>query len=207
MYLNLTTLQVLSDTYRTIGNNCEGLFKDKGSKFISYAFPVETEERIKELIEQLVKQHHSARHHCWAYRLKPDGSVWRINDDGEPSNSAGKPILGQIQAKNLTNVLIVVVRYFGGTLLGVGGLIQAYKQSAADALEKVEIVEKIIENEISFSFPASLTGDVMRLIKQYNAKIKIQEYDILNKINCNIRMGMETSFRQQIENIHGIIIH
>ena len=118
----------MKDTFKTISIPAEGLFKDKGSKFISYAYPVSSEDQIREIVLNLKKEHHSARHHCYAWRLGPDKLIFRANDDGEPSSTAGKPILGQIQSHELTNILIVVVRYFGGTLLGVSGLINAYKR-------------------------------------------------------------------------------
>ena len=135
----------MEDTYKTIEKPSEGLFKDKGSKFISFAFPVDNEEEIKEIVQSIKKEHHSARHHCYAWRLGADQLLFRANDDGEPSSTAGKPILGQIQSFDLTNILIVVVRYFGGTLLGVSGLINAYRNAALDAINQAEIVEKLVE--------------------------------------------------------------
>ncbi len=130
------------DSYLTIEKNTEGLFKDKGSKFLAFAYPVEEEEEIKEYIQALKKEHYSARHHCYAWRLGAEKTHFRANDDGEPSSTAGKPILGQIQKNDLTNILIVVVRYFGGTLLGVSGLINAYRGAAADVINNSIIVEK-----------------------------------------------------------------
>ena len=135
---------LFSDTYLTIEKKSETLYKDKGSKFLTFAFPVQNDQQIKEVLTQLKKEHPSANHHCYAYRLGADKLNFRANDDGEPSNTAGKPILGQIQSNDLTNILIVVVRYFGGTLLGVGGLIQAYKNSAAEVLKVSHIIEKFI---------------------------------------------------------------
>ncbi|MDP2112754.1 MAG: YigZ family protein, partial [Bacteroidota bacterium] len=130
----------MEDTYKTIEKPSEGLFKDKGSKFISFAFPVNSEDEIKDIVQSIKKEHHSARHHCYAWRLGADHLHFRANDDGEPSSTAGKPILGQIQSFDLTNILIVVVRYFGGTLLGVSGLINAYRSAALDAINQAEIV-------------------------------------------------------------------
>ena len=142
----------MEDTYKTIEKPSEGLFKDKGSKFISLAFPVNSEEEIKEIVQSIKKEHHSARHHCYAWRLGADQLHFRANDDGEPSSTAGKPILGQIQSFDLTNILIVVVRYFGGTLLGVSGLINAYRSAALDAINQAEIVEKLVEKWLLVDF-------------------------------------------------------
>src|ERR1039457_99392 len=168
---------MFDDTYQTIAVPAEGIFKDKGSKFIAYIFPVNSEAEIKEIIVKLKKEHHTARHHCYAYRLMPDKSVFRSNDDGEPSGTAGKPILGQIQSNDLTNVLIVVVRYFGGTLLGVSGLIKAYKSSALDAINNSEIIVKTINQNFEILSSYDQLNDVMRIIKQENLKIINQEPD------------------------------
>src|SRR6478736_3309084 len=135
---------LFSDSYLTISQTADELYKDKGSKFLAFAFPVKSESEIKKKLTSLKKEHPSASHHCYAWRLGADKAAFRANDDGEPSNTAGKPILMQIQAKDLTNVLIVVVRYFGGTLLGVGGLINAYKQAALNVLNKTTIIEQFI---------------------------------------------------------------
>ncbi len=165
------------DSYKTIKNTSEGLYKEKGSKFFAFAFPVKNEEQIKEHIEELKKKHFSARHHCYAYRLGPDGSIWRANDAGEPNNTAGKPILGQIQSKELTNILVVVVRYFGGTLLGAGGLIQAYKGAAADALEKADIIEVPITFTGIIKAGFDQMNDVMRILKSCECKILEQNFE------------------------------
>jgi uncharacterized YigZ family protein len=134
----------MTDSYKTIKKESQGYFKDKGSKFLAFAFPVKSEEEIKEILTRLRKEHHSARHHCYAWRLGSEEITFRANDDGEPSSTAGKPILGQLLSFEVTNILIIVVRYFGGTLLGVSGLINAYKNAAADSLNNAEIIEKII---------------------------------------------------------------
>ena len=136
----------MKDTYNTITAASEGLFTDRGSKFIAYAFPIKSEEEIKEYLEEIKKEHWKARHHCYAWRLGIDGNTYRANDDGEPSGTAGKPILGQLDSFEITDTLVVVVRYFGGTKLGVGGLINAYKSAAIDALQQVEIISKTIDN-------------------------------------------------------------
>ena len=161
----------MKDTFHTIRESAEGIYKEKGSKFMAFAFPVRSEEEIKERMEILKKEYHDARHHCYAWRLGAEMEQFRSNDDGEPSGSAGPPILGQIRSKNLTNILVVVVRYFGGTLLGVGGLIQAYKSAAADALEHADIVlEKVYSRwEVQFGYPRM--NDIMRLVKEYDLVI------------------------------------
>jgi uncharacterized YigZ family protein len=133
---------LFEDTYRTINRPSEGIFRDKGSKFIAYAYPFKSEEHLKELINDLKNQHPKARHYCYAYRLSTDRAVYRINDDGEPSGTAGRPMLNTLLSKDLTNILMVVVRYFGGTLLGVPGLINAYKSAAEDAIQQAIIIQK-----------------------------------------------------------------
>ena len=161
----------MSDSYLTIADPTEGLFKDKGSKFLAYAYPVDNEDEIKELVQHLKKEHYSARHHCYAWRLGADKTHFRANDDGEPSSTAGKPILGQIQRLDLTNILIVVVRYFGGTLLGVSGLINAYREAAVDALEHAEIVEKLVEEIfwVEFDYLNVITSYSIHYTKLYDS--------------------------------------
>jgi len=159
---------LFDDIYLTIAQPCEGLYKDKGSRFISFAYPVSNEEEIKKLLLDLRKEHFNARHHCYAFRLGADKQAYRANDDGEPKYTAGKPILGQIQSKDLTNILVVVVRYFGGTLLGVGGLINAYRQAAADALGNAVIIEKTVNEFYEIAFDYLQMSQVMKIIKDEN---------------------------------------
>lgn len=156
-----------TDTYNTINMPSEGLFKDKGSKFLSFAYPIVTEDEVKPIVQELKKQHHNARHHCYAYRLGYQGKTYRANDDGEPSGTAGRPILGQLLSHNITNVLIVVVRYFGGTLLGVSGLINAYKNAANDAIANAQIEERIIEDQFKLTFDYHLQNMVNKTIKDF----------------------------------------
>ena len=146
---------LFDDTYHMPTNTSVGIYKEKGSKFIAYAFPVFSDEDVKELLEKVRKIEYAARHHCYAYTIHPDKSAWRANDDGEPANTAGKPILGQIQSKDLTNILIVVVRYFGGVKLGVSGLITAYRAAAADAIENISIEKRFVKEiyEVTFQYP------------------------------------------------------
>ncbi len=169
----------MKDTYKTISTPSEEtLFKDKNSKFFGYAFPVTTEEEIKEHIEVLKKKHHSARHHCYAWQLGTEQIQFRANDDGEPSNSAGQPIYGQIQSFDVTNILIVSVRYFGGIKLGVGGLINAYKTSAQITLEASDIVERIIEVNFELRFAYDMMNNVQRVIKEKQLRVVKQVLEI-----------------------------
>jgi uncharacterized YigZ family protein len=166
------------DTYITIAASSTGIFKDKGSKFLSFAFPVNDEEQVKEHIRQLKKEYFDARHHCYAYRIGLCGEQWRANDDGEPSSTGGKPILGQLLSRELTNVLVVVVRYFGGILLGVSGLINAYRAAAADALDKATAVEKTATEICSFTFRYNDMNTVMKWLKEEQIEILAQQFDM-----------------------------
>jgi uncharacterized YigZ family protein len=177
----------IKDSYKTIKTPSEGFFKDRGSKFFGYTYPITSEQELKLKIEELKKEHHTARHHCYAYRLKQDYSVYRANDDGEPTNAAGKPILGQIDAKELTNVGVVVVRYFGGTKLGVGGMMNAYKTAALEALNNAEIIECTIDEEFEISFGYPEMNTVMRFIKDLGLEIKSQKMEMDCKIIFAIR--------------------
>ena len=192
------------DTYLTIDSSSEGIYKDKGSKFLAFAYPVSTENDLKQHLTFLKKEHHSARHHCWAYRLGKDGEQWRANDDGEPSNSAGKPILGQIQSKGLSNVGVIVVRYFGGTLLGVSGLMHAYKEATVDALNNATIIEVQIECEHKVSFTFETMNEVMKVLKDNLAKITSQTYDNKCSIHFKIRKMNESSVLEALEKIEGV---
>ncbi|MEM5538122.1 YigZ family protein [Olleya sp. AS48] len=176
------------DTYKTITKPSEEvLFKDKNSKFFGYAFPVKTEEDVKQHIEELKKQHHQARHWCYAYQLGTETIAYRANDDGEPNNSAGMPIYGQIQSFDVTNILIVVVRYFGGVKLGVGGLINAYKTGAQMALEASKIVTRTINIKYLISFDYKNMNKVMRVIKEKNLKVINQKLELDCQITISVR--------------------
>ena len=178
-----------NDTYKTIANSSEGLYKEKGSKFIAYAYPVSSEEEIKEHIAKLKKEYYDARHHCYAYMLGADKSVSRANDDGEPSSTAGKPILGQILSNDLTNILIVVIRYFGGTKLGVSGLIHAYKTAAAVAIDNAEVLEKTVNDIYDIHFDYLVMNDVMRIIKEDQPEQLGQDFNLTCKITLSIRQS------------------
>ncbi len=192
--------------YTTIAAATTGDFRDRGSKFLAYAYPVATAAAVKEKLQLLKKEHPKAVHHCYAYRFGSDGNQYRANDDGEPSGSAGKPILGQIDSMGLTNVLVVVVRYFGGTLLGVPGLINAYKTATALALETAPKTEKWIEDnyEISFDYPAM--GEVLYLLKQSEAGIYKQELQLFCVINAGIPQIYAPSTLQKLTEIRGVTI-
>ncbi|MES2762364.1 MAG: YigZ family protein [Bacteroidota bacterium] len=195
---------LFSDTYLTIENREEIIFKDKGSKFIGFAFPVENDTQVKEALTQLKKAHPSANHHCYAYRLGADKLNFRANDDGEPSNTAGKPILGQIQSNDLTNILIVVVRYFGGTLLGVSGLINAYKTSAADVIKECKIIEKYISFNYTINFPFEQLNDVMKLMKQIDCKIITQKFDTDCEIHFSVRKADSEQCEEKLKKLAGL---
>lgn len=188
----------LKDTYKTLSKpSDEILFKEKNSKFFGYAFPITTEEEVKEIIETLKKQHHSARHWCYAYQLGTTTISYRANDDGEPNNSAGMPIYGQIQSFDVTNVLVVVVRYFGGVKLGVGGLISAYKTAAQMALEASEVIEKTINSHFTIAFDYKNMNKVMRIIKEKNLEIIAQKMEM----SCEIEIATRKKNAEQIFDI------
>ena len=188
---------MISDSFNTIEKESQGYFKDKGSKFYSYAFPLQNEEKVKEIITALKKEHHGARHFCYAWRLGAETIRFRANDDGEPSSTAGKPILGQLQSFEVTNILIVVVRYFGGTLLGVSGLINAYKNAASDVLNNAEILEKLIENRYKISFTYNELNDVMHLLKQNNYNIESTDF----QEKCSLIFSVRKSESENAERL------
>ena len=185
------------DTYLTIKAFSQGLYTEKGSRFIAQAWPVTNQKEIKSILENIRKEHHSARHHCFAWMLGQDRLTFRVNDDGEPSGSAGKPILGQINSHNLTNVLIVVVRYFGGKLLGVSGLINAYRTATESALKNSEIIEMYIEDYYELRFPYTAINDVMKVIKEEGAGQSLQKFEL----ECSLTINFRTSSRIRILNI------
>ena len=186
---------LFDDTYQTIEKPAEGLFRDRGSKFLAFAFPVANEADLKEHLNQLRSLHPKANHHCWAIRLTPDRSVFRLNDDGEPSGTAGRPILNTLLSHNVTNIAVVVVRYFGGTLLGVPGLINAYKMATEDALKQAIVIQKTINDVYTITFDYLQMNDVMRIIKEEGITILSQNFDN----NCNISLSIrKTQVNQTI---------
>lgn len=196
----------MTDLYKTIEQAGTGYFKDKGSKFYSFAFPVQTEEEIKEILARIKKEHHSARHHCYAWRLGTETIHFRANDDGEPSSTAGKPILGQLQSFNVTNILVIVVRYFGGTLLGVSGLINAYKTAAADVLNNSVIIEKTIEKEYCIDFTYNELNDVMQIVKQENLNVIKTQFEEKCRLYFSVRKSEVEKVIQIFSQIYGVRI-
>lgn len=179
----------MTDTYRTIAAPSTGEFKDRGSKFIAYAWPVRSETEALEHLEFLRKEHFKARHHCFAWRFEPDGNRFRANDDGEPSGTAGRPILGQIDSFSLTYVVVVVVRYFGGTLLGTSGLINAYREAAAEALRNAEIKECLVKDFYLLDFDYALMPDVMNAVKKLELEVLRQTFEDRGRIEIGIRQS------------------
>lgn len=193
------------DTYSTIVKSFEGeVFKDKGSKFLGFAFPVSNEVEVKERIHEVKTLHHKARHWCYAWRLGEEVVRFRANDDGEPSNSAGQPILGQLQSFDVTNILIVVVRYFGGTKLGVGGLINAYRAAAKNVLEVSSIVEKTINVHYKLVFEYEYLDKVMRIIKEHNLTIEFQEMEMNCVFEISVRKKDAEKTKLYFENLRCI---
>ena len=188
----------LFDAYSSIAAPSEGLFKDNGSRFIALAYPVETEEEVKTIVAGLRKQYHDARHHCYAYRLGYKGDVFRSSDDGEPSGSAGRPILGQIDSAGLSDVLVVVVRYFGGIKLGIPGLIRAYKTSTADALSRARVVEKIAGQWLRVSFGYEAMISVMKVLKEMDLPQRAQNFGEQCSLEVRVRLSALDSFREKM---------
>ena len=196
----------MEDQYKTIETPSTGYFKDKGSKFYSYAYPLKDEEEVKELIAALKKEHHSARHHCYAWRLGTEKIRTRANDDGEPSSTAGKPILGQLQSYDVTNILVVVVRYFGGTLLGVSGLINAYRAATIEALNNADILSKLIEIQYELKFEYAMLNTVMNKLKQENYDIVTTDFQESCQLIFKARKSENERAFQLFNEIYGIEI-
>ena len=194
----------MADFFKTISHKSEGLFKEKGSKFLAFALPVTDEEQIKNILKEFRKDFHDARHVCFAWTLGPEMTNFRVSDDGEPSGTAGKPIHGQIVSRELTDILVVVVRYFGGVLLGTGGLIQAYKEAAADALNNAEIITKTVEKQLVIRFDYSLQNIVMKIIRDYQIIVeeRIMEMDCTYKLR--VPQASVIDLLGVLKNIHGI---
>ena len=185
-----------SDIYKTIATTSQGIFKEKGSRFVSFAVPILSQEEIKPIIDKIRKEHHEARHHCYAYIIGYERIIWRVNDDGEPSGTAGRPILGQINSFGLTNIIIVVSRYFGGTLLGVSGLINAYRSAAESALRNAELTEKTVNEYYKITYPYISMNDVMKILKEENIGQSEQSFDI----ECNILLNFRVSVKEKVLN-------
>jgi uncharacterized YigZ family protein len=198
---------MIEDIYKTISNVSEGYLTEQRSKFISYAFPVRTPEEVKEKVNVIRKQHYSARHVCWAYMLGAERTQFRFNDDGEPSSTAGKPILGVINSNELTDVLIVVVRYFGGVKLGTSGLIVAYRAAALDAVANAEIIEKTVDEEIAIIFEYPFLNDVMKIIKDDNPQIVSQQFDMDCIMTLRIRKSEAGKLRDKLLKVESVRIN
>lgn len=195
---------LFSDTYQTITKTSEGIFRDKGSKFIAYAYPIKSETEVKELTAKLRAEHNKARHFCWALRLTPDRNVHKFNDDGEPSGTAGRPILNALLSADVTNILVVVVRYFGGTLLGVPGLINAYKTATVEALHTAEVVTKTVNDVYELAFDYLMMNDVMRIVKEEQLDILNQSFDTHCKLTFEVRKANLNIVMGKLEKIEGL---
>ncbi len=196
----------MSGTFKTIAQLSEGIYKEKGSKFLSFAVPVRDLDEVKETLERYRKEYFDARHVCYAYMLGEARDTFRANDDGEPSGTAGRPILGQINSFELTNVLIIVVRYFGGILLGTGGLVTAYKEAAADAIHNAEIIEKTIEIPLSVHFTYELMSEVSRVIKEFDLSISRQSFETECDMTFSVPKEKLEVVKSKFEKIYGVEI-
>ncbi len=187
-----------ADQYKSIAAPSEGLFKDNGSRFLALAYPVESPEQVKDIVAGLKKKYHDARHHCFAYRLGYQGDVWRASDDGEPSGSAGRPILGQIDSLGLSDVLVVVVRWFGGIKLGIPGLIRAYKTSSADALSQATLIEKTAARRFRLHFDYLSMNAVMKVLKDMDLPQSAQEFGETCSLEVRVRLSAVDDFRDRL---------
>ena len=187
----------MSDIYKSISSASEGLFKDNGSRFIALAYPVESEDQVREIVASLRKEYHDARHHCYAYRIGAAGELWRANDDGEPSGSAGRPILGQIDSAGLSDILVVVVRYFGGIKLGIPGLIRAYKTSTADALANASVTEKIAGSWYRIGFSYENMQQVMKAVKDLDLPQRAREFGTDCSMEVRVRRSLQEDFLER----------
>lgn len=191
----------MRDTYLTIQDKSEGIYTEKRSKFLAFAHPVETIDEIKDLLTDYKKKYYDARHVCYAYMLGPERTDFRANDDGEPSSTAGKSILGQINSRELTNILVVVIRYFGGVKLGTSGLIVAYREAATEALSAATVIERTIEETVTFTFPYVMMNSVMRVVKELNPRIVEQKYDETCIITLAIKRSMAPMLEERLNKL------
>ena len=196
----------MDDSYKTIQKIAEGYITERKSKFISYVIPIETEEEVKTILDEYRKKYYDARHVCWAYMLGPAHDKFRANDDGEPSGTAGRPILGQINSFELTNILILVVRYFGGTLLGTGGLVRAYKAAAAAAIENSKIIEKTIDDTFLLHFEYPLLNEVMRILNQFEESSWTQNFNETCEMEIIIRQSQSQQLFKSLSAIYGVTV-
>jgi uncharacterized YigZ family protein len=194
------------DTYKTIKSPSEGLYKEKGSRFIAFAWPAGSETEIKAILEETRRKYHDARHHSYGYVIGADSGIWRVNDDGEPSGTAGRPIMGQIRSFGLTNVLVVVSRYFGGKLLGASGLTNAYKMAARSALSNAEIIDRIVTENFELKFPYSSLSTVMKILKEFNVEQKEHTFDIECRMVITIRLSLKETVLSHLSRIENITV-
>ena len=197
---------MFDDTYHTIAGPAEGLYKEKGSKFLAFAFPVRSVEEVKQHLDRLRKEYFDARHHCYAYILGPRKDAYRVNDDGEPSGTGGRPIHGQLLSADLTDTLIVVVRYFGGILLGASGLANAYKAAARDAIDNAEVVEKTIDVRYRLHFEYALMNDVMRMLKELGVQPRNQEFNLDCRMDVSVRQSQSVRVYDAFSKLYGLEI-
>lgn len=195
---------LFDDTYRTIEKPTESIFRDRGSKFLGYAYPINSENDIKTIIAKLKAEHPKANHHCWAMRLSIDRSVFRVNDDGEPSGTAGRPILNTLLSRDLTNIVVVVVRYFGGTLLGVPGLINAYKVATEEALKQAAVISKTVNDIYTITFDYLQMNDVMRIVKDDNLTILQQQFDNSCTVQVSVRKTQVEQTIMKMNKVGGV---
>ena len=195
---------MFDDTYHTIAGPAEGLYKEKGSKFLAFAFPVRSVEEVRQHLERLRKEYFDARHHCYAYILGPRKDAYRVNDDGEPSGTGGRPIHGQLLSADLTDTLIVVVRYFGGILLGASGLANAYKAAARDAIGNAEVVEKTIDVIYRLHFEYALMNDVMRMLKELGVQPRNQEFNLDCRMDVSVRQSQSVRVYDALSKLYGL---
>jgi uncharacterized YigZ family protein len=193
-----------SDTHKTIISSSQGIYKEKGSRFVSFAVPVSDQQEIKAIIDKIRKEHYEAKHHCYAYMIGHERIIWRVNDDGEPSGTAGRPILGQINSYGLTNIIIVVSRYFGGTLLGVSGLINAYRTAAASSIQNAELTEMTVQEYYEITYPYISMNDVMRILKEENLGQSQQSFDLECRILLNFRVSVKEKVLNRLSRIDGL---
>ena len=194
------------DLYKTIKEKAEGTYSEKRSKFLAFAIPVSTVDEVKQLVAEYQKKYYDARHVCYAYMLGSERTEFRTNDNGEPSGTAGKPILGQINSNELTNILIIVVRYFGGIKLGTSGLIIAYRMAAAEAINAAEIIEKTVDEDVTFMFEYPLMNDVMKVVKDLEPEIVSQQFDMDCQMTLRIRKGEMERLKERLEKIETLRI-
>ena len=188
----------ISDTYRSIAAPAQGIYKELGSKFLAFAYPVETEDEVKRILTDVRKEYFDARHHCYAWRLGLSGEPYRMNDDGEPSSTAGRPIHGQLLSHELSDILVVVVRYFGGTKLGVPGLIRAYKTATQDAIANAQIIEKVAGEHFTVSFDYLQMNDAMKVLKDMGITPLRQDFDLRCTLEVRVRLSQVEEFRKQM---------